>query len=387
MRGLVNNCVEVGTALGVECRPVIFVDGAFCDVPALPTASPQRSRRQKLREWGGRMLRSVLPTGAASSLIRNMKGWEARRGAGDRTAPLQLTPRDVIVLADTSWHLPYERVFDVARAAGATVGCVVYDLIPLRAPDLLPPRIVAEYRSWFDAVVPKSDFCLTISRWTRDDLLAYMREAGGARVVRAEAFKLAAEIGPPPSAAPAVRAGIRQILERAPKPWITVGSIEPRKNQEFVLDAFESAWREGSDLRLCIVGKVHPFAQRILDRIRTHAEFGRRLDMINDATDDELAFAYGQARGLVYASSHEGYGLPIVEALARNVRVLASDTPVHREVGADACTYFPLGSPAELARLLQAPPPSKPGAAPDVAKTWGDACEDFVRKALQLAGG
>jgi alpha-1,2-rhamnosyltransferase len=67
-----------------------------------------------------------------------------------------------------------------------------------------------------------------------------------------------------------------------------------------------------------------------------------------DLSDAELVHAYGRARALIFPSRAEGYGLPIVEALAHGMRVLASDIPVHREVGGPWCAYF---APDDIAGL------------------------------------
>ncbi len=393
MRGLANNCVEVGRSLGIDCRPVVFSDGAFHAIDGLSLSSPSLSKRQRLREIAGRTLRAVLPSGVARSVIRTLKRAETRSRSGDRESTLVLTQQDIVILADISWHLPFDSVFDTLRASRATVGCVLYDLIPLRAPELLPAGIVADYRQWFDAVMPNVDFCLTISRWTRDDLRAWLREQsqGDARPLRAEAFRLAATLDrADPASASAVRADLRQVFESSPQPWIAVGSIEPRKNHAFLLDAFDALWKQGGDARLCILGRINPLSQKTVDRIQRHGELGHRLFMINDATDDELTYAYGNARGLVFPSTHEGYGLPIAEALGRGLRVLASDTPVHREVGGEACTYFPLDSASTLADLLLAPAAERGSGASFRQCTWQESCEDFLRTALSLvppAGG
>src|SRR5690606_20966063 len=61
--------------------------------------------------------------------------------------------------------------------------------------------------------------------------------------------------------------------------YLAVSTIEPRKNHEYLLDAFELAWAAGSDARLCIIGRIGWKREELVRRIRGHAEFGRRLFM------------------------------------------------------------------------------------------------------------
>ena len=79
----------------------------------------------------------------------------------------------------------------------------------------------------------------------------------------------------------------------------------------------------------------------------------RPFTHIGDATDADLQHAYRRSLCLIFPSLAEGFGLPIVEALAQGLPAIASDIPVHREVGRDLATYIPLGGPAYLARLIR----------------------------------
>jgi alpha-1,2-rhamnosyltransferase len=78
----------------------------------------------------------------------------------------------------------------------------------------------------------------------------------------------------------------------------------------------------------------------------------RQVAHFTDLTDGELVHAYRHAKALVFPSLAEGFGLPIVEAIASGTRVFASDIPVHREIGGDACVYFDPRDPAALAERI-----------------------------------
>lgn len=127
--------------------------------------------------------------------------------------------------------------------------------------------------------------------------------------------------------------------------YLAVGTIEPRKNHEYLLDAFELAWGAGSEARLCIIGRIDWKREALLKRICEHAEFGRRLFMFNEISDSGLQYAYGHAKALVFSSHDEGFGLPLVEAMQRGLPVMGSDIPVFHEIGGDYMAYFALQQP------------------------------------------
>ena len=121
-------------------------------------------------------------------------------------------------------------------------------------------------------------------------------------------------------------------------------------------------------------------------RLTSHPRHGTHLAHFGDLTDAELDHAYRHARALVFPSLAEGYGLPIVEALAAGLPVFASDIPVHREVGGSHCTYFDPHGPGDLAARLWefCRNGSRPRGRirPDRLPSWTAAAEQIVTTAL-----
>jgi glycosyltransferase involved in cell wall biosynthesis len=67
---------------------------------------------------------------------------------------------------------------------------------------------------------------------------------------------------------------------------------------------------------------------------------------------EDLPNTYSNALGLIYPSRYEGFGLPLVEAMASAIPVLASDTPINVEIAGDCATYFPVGDEQALTQSL-----------------------------------
>lgn len=70
-------------------------------------------------------------------------------------------------------------------------------------------------------------------------------------------------------------------------------------------------------------------------------------------SDGDLPKVYANALALVYPSQYEGFGLPLVEAMASGTPILASDTPINREICGAAADYFPVSQSYELGRLIE----------------------------------
>lgn len=124
------------------------------------------------------------------------------------------------------------------------------------------------------------------------------------------------------------------------RPYVLwVGTREPRKNLTALLEAFQAVVRT-QDLphRLAIVG---PKGWLHTDEAeRGHAEaLGDRVRFLGPVRADRLVSLYRGADLLAFPSLHEGFGLPVVEAMAQETAVVCSDIPVLREVGGTAAHY------------------------------------------------
>jgi O-antigen biosynthesis alpha-1,2-rhamnosyltransferase len=135
-------------------------------------------------------------------------------------------------------------------------------------------------------------------------------------------------------------------------PFLVVGALEPRKNQELVYRAFQLLWARGSEAALCFAGVVTPLAESLLGEWKRSPHWGSRLFVVEGADDRELAYCYANAAALVAASLAEGFDLPVVEALRHRLPVFASRTPVHEEISGESVSYFDASRPEELAELL-----------------------------------
>lgn len=136
--------------------------------------------------------------------------------------------------------------------------------------------------------------------------------------------------------------------------WLlNVGSTMPRKRVDVLLRVFAQLHREIPHLRLIRVGGLTP----------AQADLMRELGIERAVTSPPflerrvLAAIYRRAALLVHTAEAEGFGLPLIEAMACGCPVVASDLPVLREVGGPAACYCPLADVAAwqhtLSQILQ----------------------------------
>jgi len=135
-----------------------------------------------------------------------------------------------------------------------------------------------------------------------------------------------------------------------------VGSCIPRKRIDVLLDVFAALRRQVPDLRLVKVGADWSRDQREqIDRLGLAAQ----VVPLHGLERREIAALYRAAAVVLQPSEAEGFGLPVIEALACGGIVVASDLPVLHEVGGEAAVYCPVGDVAawveSVGRLLAHP--------------------------------
>jgi glycosyltransferase involved in cell wall biosynthesis len=298
---------------------------------------------------------------ADGRLVRAARFAESTLGLADGSLgeerPVGIGSGDTLLMLDSSWLLidQFVPLFDAVRARAGQVSSVVYDLIPIRHPHTCHEAVVGAFRYWLDQAIVQSDQLLCISKSVADDVAAYVAEESIqlVRPLRLTNFGLGADIKAAAGGG-SVRTPFELFMQQSDAPlFLMVGTIEPRKNHAFVLDAFDILWHDHGDARLCMTGKEGWHSDDIMRRIRTHPESGKRFYFLEQATDAELVIAYASATAVIVASLAEGFGLPIVEAAAHHVPVIASDIPVFREVGGTGTLYFSLDSARHLADAVQ----------------------------------
>lgn len=236
------------------------------------------------------------------------------------------------------------------RRAGVPVHFIVYDLLPITMPEAFHTQSRERFAEWMTTISDLGDGLHCISRTTADEVATWLREHKTGRQPAITSFELGAEAGKDR------RSGdLDPLLEHAMSvrpSLLMVGTVEPRKGHEQVLDAMELLWESGADVSLVIVGHRGWLVKQLAERLQMHAEKGKRLFWLDDADDATLEAVYQRATALLAASRGEGYGLPLIEAAQRGKPVIARSLPVFREVAGHYPSYFQTDTAEGLATFL-----------------------------------
>jgi glycosyltransferase involved in cell wall biosynthesis len=215
---------------------------------------------------------------------------------------------------------------------------------------ILPQHAHPKLKRYLDRAVPRSidraARVIAVSETTKRDLCEYYEiSPNRVRVIHHAADPIFHQPSERERLTMQAQLGIRGPY------FITVGTIEPRKDHKTLLRAFEHVHQKHPEVSLVIVGRKGWLADDIMQAIQ---EAASRIPIfhLQGIRDGMLPALYGGSTALVYPSQYEGFGLPVLEAMASGTAVISSDTPALREVGGDAVRYAATQNSDELAQQM-----------------------------------
>lgn len=285
--------------------------------PATRAADVRLLTRGRPEAPGG----AVEPIGAPSAAWHLVAAWRTRRAGGRYLSP------------DS---------FIVPILLGRRATLVVHDLTPVLLPAAHTRRTWVSHVLGLRIAVLRAGAVVVPSEATRDDLLRLVPRAEARTHVVAEAARLLPK-GPPVVDPPFV---------------LYVGTIEPRKNVEALVRAFRRAAPEG--WRLVLAGKLGWLSGEAKASLADAVGDDGRVVQLGYVDDATLGGLYAAAGLFVYASSYEGFGLPVLEAMSHGVATVTTDAAALAEVSGGAAVCVPLddldgGLERTLADLLRRP--------------------------------
>jgi glycosyltransferase involved in cell wall biosynthesis len=254
-------------------------------------------------------------------------------------------PVDLVTGAVDIFHAP-DFILPPVRRARRMI--TVHDLAFLIHPECADERL----RSFLEQTVPRSaeraDFILADSENTRNDVICLL-DADPERV-------FVVPCGVDPSFRPAAEEVVAETRRwyELPRPYIlSVGVIEPRKNFPRLIDAYTRfRQRTGSDLQLAIAGGKGWLYEETY-REAERSPYCEDIRLLGYVPEQHLAPLYTGADAFAYPSLYEGFGMPVLEAMACGTPVVCSNTSSFPEFATGAAAMVPPDDIDAIARGLE----------------------------------
>jgi len=214
----------------------------------------------------------------------------------------------------------------------------IHDMVTYLFPATLPKRVLVNQKKRMALVKKESDQIITVSETTKQDVVKFLEvPEEDVKVI----YSAAASNFKPQS-----EENIDRVKEKfkIKTPFIlSVGTQEPRKNIPRLIDAFEKINKENQNITLVLVGKYGwgPSIDPVPNVIQT-----------GFVTEDELTSLYAACRVFVYPSLYEGFGLPILEAMACGAPVVTSNNSAMAEIGKDVAILVDPRNEAQMTKAI-----------------------------------
>lgn len=131
-----------------------------------------------------------------------------------------------------------------------------------------------------------------------------------------------------------------------------VGAIQPRKNLQTLVDAFEKVKKENSDLQLVLGGEKAWMSDGVLNSVE-NSSFKNDIIITHRLGFEDIGDLMRGAEIFIFPSYYEGFGLPVLEAFAAKVPVITSKNSSLTEVGGNGALYFDAASSDELTEKIK----------------------------------
>ena len=250
-------------------------------------------------------------------------------------------PGDCLVVFGSPWfHDDYVKTVRWVRDdLRMRFALLMHDLVPVRRPEWCDRGVITTFAAWHQSVLPLVDQIFANSRFTANDVTSWMQTSG---------LELPNAVRPVPigTGLPPQSGDSAAVASQLPAPGsyvLFVSTLEARKNHMLLF----RVWRRLlADLprdrvpTLVFAGNVGWLVSDLMQQLENADWLGGAIQLISQASDEELGTLYRGCMFTLFPSLHEGWGLPVSESLALGQPCLASNSTSLPESGGDFARYF-----------------------------------------------
>lgn len=237
----------------------------------------------------------------------------------------------------------HETAFTPAKLRSVPTVYSVYDLSLRRYRETHPRERVWLFEYFIKTRLKYARHILTISEFIRQEIIDEFKVS--------PSMVTAVPLAPDPLFVPCNDVLVEKVKQKYNLPQsylLFVSSLEPRKNIDLLIEALEIS---DTDIPLVLVGWQGWGEKCWLEKIKS-PNLRKRIIITGHVPDHDLSAVYTGAQALVYPSLYEGFGLPIVEAMACHCPVICSNRASMPEVAGDAAILIDPARSDELAMAI-----------------------------------
>lgn len=222
------------------------------------------------------------------------------------------------------------------------------DLVLYKYPETMRKLAALQQKLVQRYSVKKSNFILSISEQTRNDLIAhfhYPKEKTGVAYPGVD-VKEALELS---------QKKPNDLIQNLEKPYLlSVSTIEPRKNYPFLLEVYKEYRKLNpiNRMKWIIAGKIGWEKESFLAELKEEIQAHNDIVLLDNVNDVDLHNLYKNSGIFLFASVYEGFGIPLLEALAHKRKCIVSDIPTFREIGQEKISYLKTEDPTLWAKEI-----------------------------------
>ncbi len=238
----------------------------------------------------------------------------------------------------------------ILRRKKLKVVVTIHDLAFKIFPQYFPKKELAKLNRLTDYAIKNADGIIAVSQATRNDILKFYPavSAGKIKVIHhgfdTQLFKIKkAEIGNSEI--------LSKFKIKNSKFILYVGAIQPRKNLIVLVEAFEQIKKNQPELKLVLAGAPAWNFKETLERIKGSI-YAEDIMVTGKVPFESLVVFYRNASAFIFPSIYEGFGIPVLEAMASGTPTIIANNSSLPEAGGKAALYFNASSSQELAACV-----------------------------------
>lgn len=211
---------------------------------------------------------------------------------------------------------------------------MVHDLAPIKFPEFFSKKATFIYKILLDLALRRAYKISVLCNTIRDELIEYARFAQSKIFIAGAGLHDWTFV----SKSKTEEQRVKKQYKLPSNFLLSVSTLEPRKNHLRMIRAFTELLRDEPDLCYVIVGKKGWYYEEIFETVE-RLGLEDKVIFAGYVPEEDLPYIFDLAKGFLYCSFYEGFGIPPIEALSRGIPVLCSDIKVLREVMGENALY------------------------------------------------